>query len=523
MQSSPETTHSDALSVAQAQIVQLQAVIESLTHQLNWFRQQLFGTKSEKRHLAPDAQQLSLGDAFKSTPQPEVPSSEVKAHQRKRAARPGDEAAQPFFDESRVPIETIVLPCPLTAGLSQAEIDQRFESIGMKLTYRLAQRPGSFVVLKYERAQYKERESGVIACAPAPLGVLEGSRADVSFIAAMVIDKIAYHLPLYRQHQRLIDAGFKVSRQWLTQLLQQAAELLTPIYEAQFDSVRMSRIKSMDETPIRAGLAGPGKMKTGYFWPVYGEHDEICFAFHPSHHHDRVAETLGLNNPPGAVLVSDGNDAYAKYAARAHIQHARCWTHLRRHFFEAKGAEPQAAEAAMQMIAALYKVEERIREKKLVEEPKQMYRAEHSKPIVDAFFAWVDEQFANQGLFPSNPLTQALAYARDGRAAFEVFLTDADVPIDTNHLERALRVIPMGKKNWLFAWTELGAKHIGVFNSLIVTCRLQGVNPYDYLVDVLQRISVQPNHLVSQLTPRLWKQHFAGNLMRSDLYQLGKH
>jgi transposase len=294
MKSSPETTHADALSVAQAQIVQLQAVIESLTHQLSWFRQQLFGTESEKRHLVPDAQQLSLGDAFQSRPEPEVPSSEVKAHQRKRAARPGDEAAQPFFDESRVPMETIALPCPLTSGLSAEEIERRFESIGMKLTYRLAQRPGSFVVLKYERAQYKERESGVIACAPAPLGVLEGSRADVCFIAAMVIDKIAYHLPLYRQHQRLIDAGFKVSRQWLTQLLQQAAELLTPIYEAQFDSVRLSRIKSMDETPIRAGLAGPGKMKTGYFWPVYGEHDEICFAFHPSHRLQQQMDAVSL-------------------------------------------------------------------------------------------------------------------------------------------------------------------------------------------------------------------------------------
>ncbi len=123
----------------------------------------------------------------------------------------------------------------------------------------------------------------------------------------------------------------------------------------------------------------------------------------------------------------------------------------------------------------------------------------------------------------SNPLTKALAYARAARGGLEVFLTDPDVPIDTNHLERALRVIPVGKKNWLFAWTELGARHIGVFNSLIVTCRLHGVDPYDYLVDVLQRVAVHPAHRVSELTPRLWKERFADSPMRSDLYRLGKH
>jgi len=89
-----------------------------------------------------------------------------------------------------------------------------------------------------------------------------------------------------------------------------------------------------------------------------------------------------------------------------------------------------------------------------------------------------------------------LKYARDRRAALEVYLNDPDVPIDTNHLERALRAIPMGRKNWLFSWTELGAKHIGIVQSLIVTCRLHDIDPYTYLVDVLQRIGTHPQRLV---------------------------
>ena len=95
-----------------------------------------------------------------------------------------------------------------------------------------------------------------------------------------------------------------------------------------------------------------------------------------------------------------------------------------------------------------------------------------------------------------------------------------DVPIDTNHLERALRVIPMGRRNFLFCWTELGAQHVGIVQSLIVTCRLQGIDPYTYLVDVLQRVGEHPASRVSELTPRLWKTLFAANPMRSDLHTL---
>ena len=113
---------------------------------------------------------------------------------------------------------------------------------------------------------------------------------------------------------------------------------------------------------------------------------------------------------------------------------------------------------------------------------------------------------------------KALAYVRERRVGLEVFLTDPDVPMDTNHLERALRVIPMGRKNWMFCWTELGAKQVGVAQSLIVTCRLHGVDPYDYLVDVLQRVAKHPARRVAELTPRLWKQHSAANPLRSDLH-----
>src|SRR5207237_8903162 len=133
---------------------------------------------------------------------------------------------------------------------------EQYEVIGQRTSYRLAQRPGSFVVLKYVRPVIKRRDTQTLHCPAAPVGVIEGSRADVSFIAGVLVDKFCWHLPLYRQHQRLVAAGFKLSRQWLTQLVQQGAQLLQPIYEAQLKSIIDSRVKAMDETPIKAGRAG---------------------------------------------------------------------------------------------------------------------------------------------------------------------------------------------------------------------------------------------------------------------------
>ena len=366
-----------------------------------------------------------------------------------------------------------------------------------------------------------------ITCPPAPVGVIEGSRADVSFIAGLLLDKFLYHLPLYRQHLRLQDAGFKLSRPWLTQLTQQAIALLEPIYEAQLASIRRSRVKAMDETPIKAGQSGHGKMKGGYFWPVIGELDEIVFPFCPSRAAHHIEQILG-GAPPmpddsaasPAVLLTDGYAAYESYAKNSGLLHAQCWAHSRRKFFEAQSIEPEKAAQALDHIGALYAVEAHIRENQISGEAKRAYRQQYAAPLVAAFFVWVQRQFDEQGFLPSSPPTKALAYVRERKAGLSIFLDDPEVPIDTNHLERALRVIPMGRKNWLFCWTEVGAKHAGIIQSLLVTCRLQKIDPYDYLVDVLQRVGQHPAAEVDLLTPRLWKHQFADNPMRSDLYKI---
>ncbi len=225
-----------------------------------------------------------------------------------------------------------------------------------------------------------------------------------------------------------------------------------------------------------------------------------------------------MNAVEGGVLLTDGYAAYERYAEITGLTHAQCWAHTRRKFFEAQDVEPEAATEALDQIGAIYAIETYIREQALKGEKKRDYRLMHAKPLVERFFDWVKQRFQDQGLLPKSPFTAALAYARERRFGLDVFLTDPDVPIDTNHLERALRVIPMGRKSWMFSWTELGAKYVGILQSLIVTCRLHGIDPYDYLVDVLQRVATHPAARVHELTPRLWKTRFAANPMRSDLY-----
>jgi transposase len=504
------------------QVVELSRELAAAKHQIAWFKRQVFGQKSERRIIDGADGQMSLGEAIaqeQTTAPPSAVEHPVAAHTRRPTAKKPDtgDDSLPFFDETRVPVEVIEMTAPEAEGLAPED----FEVIGYKDSYRLAQRPGSTVVLKYRRPVIKLKATQTIVCPSAPVGVIDGSRADVSFIAGMLIDKFAYHLPFYRQHQRLGDNGITVSRPWMTQIGQQAIALIEPIFDAQFASIRSSRIKAMDETPIKAGRAGPGKLKAAYFWPVYGELDEVCFPFFESRRIEHVEQALGLTPAERDVLLTDGYIAYEHYAKKTGITHAQCWTHTRRGFCEAQDAEPKAAVQALDLIGRLYAVEAHIREKKLSAAKKLDYRLTHAKPITDQFFAWVSQQFEAQGLLPSNPLTRALAYARDRRYGLEVFLTDPDVPIDTNHLERALRAIPMGRKNWLFSWTELGAKHVGIMQSLIVTCRLHKIDPYDYLVDVLQRVGQHPANRVHELTPRLWKQLFADKPLRSALHTVG--
>ena len=499
------------LEARAGRIPELEAQIKQLSHQLEWFKRQLFGQKSEKLRPLENPDQLSLDlSGGEATPPAKTEESTDEITYSRRKARLADQVEETglrFGPE--VPVQVIERTPAQLVGLDAAE---QYEVIDQRVTHRLAQRPAAYVVLEYRTPVLRHKATKRLT-SQAPAAVLDGSYADVSLLAGLLVDKFCYHLPLYRQHQRLQAAGIALSRTTLTHYVQRSIDLLKPIHDAQLRNVLKSRVLAMDETPSKAGRKSKGKLQTTWYWPIYGEQDEVVFTWSQSRGSAHVQQILGDFK---GTLLCDGYAAYAAYAKSRDVTRAQCWTHARRYFERARESDPAAREA-LEQIAALYAIEAELRDTHADPTTMLRVRAEQSRPRVDGFFDWIRQQRQRTDLVNSDPLSKALLYADQRQGQLKVYLSDPAVPMDTNHLERALRVIPMGRKNWLFSWTELGAEHNGIIQSLLVTCRLQGVDPYTYLVDVLQRIAIHPARDVEDLTPRRWKTLFAGHPMKSDL------
>src|SRR5699024_7535350 len=219
---------------------------QAVKQQLAWLQRQVFGRKSEKRLIDQGSHSGLLFDALPQTDEPE-PTEQVSYTRRKGPKDRGDAVTDSGlrFNED-VPVEVIHVDDPEI----QAIPEEHREVIDEKVTHRLAQRPGSYVVLEYRRAVVKDKRNDKIHTPPAPANVLDGSLADVSFLPGMLIDKFCYHLPLYRQHQRLAMSGITLSRSTLTQQVERAIKLLKPIYDAQLEHILRSKVLAMDETPI---------------------------------------------------------------------------------------------------------------------------------------------------------------------------------------------------------------------------------------------------------------------------------
>ena len=287
------------------------------------------------------------------------------------------------------------------------------------------------------------------------------------------------------------------------------------MFEAQRRSVLDGDVVVMDETPFRAGRdpERPGRMRKGWFWPVLGDRDEVVFHYARSRAHRHVPEFLGGFQ---GTLVSDGYGAYEAYAAARGkaVEHQSCWIHCRRNFEELKNSHPAMAGEVLDMIGQIYRIEKEIRSKPPPE--RLAARRTLTRPVVEGFWQWCGETLDNPELTPRHPIRRAINYAVERKEALEVFLSDPDVPPDTNAVERTLRRVRLGENNWLFSWTEFGARNVGIVNSLLATCQLHGVDCNTWLVDVLQRIGGHPANRVEELTPRRWKELFADNPMTSD-------
>jgi transposase len=489
------------LPTAHTVINQLQCKVQDLQQQLDWFKRQIFGNKSEKVIREPDSKQLWLGGTPPESSPPSENATTIKEYVRKRRGKialADDCGESGLRFDSTVPIEVIQCSPKEIEGLTP----EQYEVIDTKYTERLCQRSGSYYIKRFVRPVVKIKETEIVTNEPAPTAVLDRSYADVSLLAGIAVDKFQFHLPLYRQHQRLAQAGIVIARGNLTSWLHKAAQLLEPIYLAVIQSVLESITLSIDETPLKAGQEKKGKLHRGYVWVMYGDKDEVVFLYSPTRAMNAIEPYL---KDFKGTIITDGYTVYDKLCTKYNtINHALCWAHTRREFFEAQKYEPARCEKALEHIGKLYSEEVKIRELELSGEKKLLHRVEHERPVVDEFFEWLRAETKNGAFLPSNRFQKAAHYAIEREQGLRAYLEDPNVPIDTNHLEREIRPLPLGRKNWLFCWTEVGADVVATFQTLIGSCKLHGVNPFEYLVDVLGRIDSHKAAYVHELTPRNW-------------------
>lgn len=519
--------HTNEVDKLRAEVEAMSVTIRQYEAEVRMLKRELFGPKSERRTLLTPDQQ-ALADIVGPMPVEPAPVEEssvekdkpesVSVRGKAPKSRKGNEINLTGlrFDES-IPVREKVI---LAQELQGPEADH-YEEVGFKEVSRIVQKTSAYEVVITKRQVVKHKTSKQLITAPQPDLIFDSSLADVSFIVGLLINKFQYHSPLYRQHQQLSAAGITLSRATLTNLTKRGIELLRPIVVEQLISVLDSKVLAMDETPIKAthqpGVGNkPGKMKQAYFWPIYGEQDEVVFTFSQSRGMKHIQDLL--DHVWQGTLLTDGYAAYSRYETTSpDVTHAQCWVHMRRQLLKAEVEETEAVTHALNLIAALYRHESHIKQKGWSGEKKQDYRAQHSKPLVDQFFAFCEEQSQRADLLPDDTWKKALNYTLKRQRQLMVFLENPDVAMDTNHLEREIRPIPMGKKNWHFCWTELGAEHVGIIQSLISTCKLHDINPSVYLTDVLQRVSQHPAKDVADLTPRRWKHLFADNPLKSPL------
>jgi hypothetical protein len=292
--------------------------------------------------------------------------------------------------------------------------------------------------------------------------------------------------------------GVHVSRSNLTKLVHRTLELLDPIYYAILSEIQLSETVAMDETPIKAGRKEHGKMKTAYFWPVYSG-EQVAFVYSSSRGHETIKDVLGRGCQK---LISDGYSAYEKYAKdRGDLIHAQCWAHARRKFFESGSSE---SEKVLEIIQSLFKIEEEIRGK----EPEEVLRIRgyESLPLVEECFLYLKDLWFQKMIDKNSLLGKAVNYCLEREQGLRFFLEHADIPLSNNQVENQIRPVALGRKNWLFCWSEVGARYAAVAYTFIQCCKIQNVNPWEYLTDVLIKIDSHSTKKIHLLTPKAWKE-----------------
>jgi hypothetical protein len=325
-------------------------------------------------------------------------------------------------------------------------------------------------------------------------------------VASVLVAKYGWHLPLYRQAKMLLTQGIDIDRSTLAFWVGYAAAELAPLYERLKEHLLSSSRLAVDETPVPVLDPGRGRTKTGYFWSMarddrpFGGKDPPAVAYTYAPGRGAVHLHALLKSYRGIVQC----DGYAPYKQLPNdaIKLAFCWAHVRRGFFEIakKGNAPIATQALLR-IAALYRIEETMRGKSA--EERHAVRQKESTPHCEALKRFLEKQLGR--VSAKAPIAQAIRYALKHWDGLTRFLDDGRIDLDSNIVERSMRPHALTRKNALFAGHDDGAESWAIAASLIETCKLNGIDPYRYLADVLSRlVNLWPNARLDELLPWNW-------------------
>jgi len=439
-----------------------------------------------------------LGPKSEKMPRPETElrkgESAADAEARRRAAleRRRERAALKAKLRTQTVIHHLTAAqrqCPACGGVAARALGTG------KQTHLYEYVPGHFVRQGHVQEKAACACGRFIATAPPPARPIEGGHYGAGFLAHIVVTKCADAMPLHRlakQYQRL---GIPMSRSTLTDLFHAAAAKLAPLSQRLMQLVAQSEIVQADET----SLVMQRPFRRGFVWTFLTD-EIIAYRFAP----DRSGETPRsvLGGTRGTLVV----DAYTGYNRVTDVDgrsRAACLAHVRRRFFEALLHQPIAARRALDLILDVYRVEHEAKQRGIVRTPAHLeLRRTRGRAAMAAFLAWLE---AHKDTFPpKSALGQAISYARNRGDTLTRFLDDVRIPLDNNASERALRIVALGRKNFLFVGNpDCGGNLAGLY-SLVATCDLHDVDPLAYLRDVLLRVDTHPAVKLDELLPQRW-------------------
>lgn len=362
--------------------------------------------------------------------------------------------------------------------------------------------PARFVRVEHVQEVLRCRCNGFVVTAPGAPKVVEKGQYGASLLAHLAVAKCADHTPIYRLEKAFQRQGIPIARSTMNELLHRSSAILAPIWSRLLDVVRVRPVVAADETRLRILRDKSGKTKNGFVW-TFGARDaegglDVAYVFAE----DRSGATPKklLEGTKGVLLV-DGYSGYNVVDEVSTRRRAACHAHLRRYFHEALPTAPIAQEM-LDLVAELYMAEHAADAKRLEGASRLEFRNKRAGPIRKRMRTWLRAQKKRHP--PKSPIAAAIRYAENQWEELGVFLDDVRVPLDNNGSERALRRVALGRKNYLFVHDgDAGASLTGLY-SLVATCEARGINPFDYLVDVLARVQDHPASAIDELLPAAW-------------------